>query len=265
MPPLRRVGGLFSVLPLAATVLLVLGVLLALAIRLSPGELWMALSAAETLFALRLSLLTSLAALGMAAALGVPAGWLLARRSFPGRAAVDALLDLPLVMPPLVAGIGLLFLFGRRMLGEPLARLGIEILFSPLGVIVAQGFVATLVLLRAAKGAFLAVDPRMAEVASTLRASPWNVFVSVELPLAAPGLAAGAMLAWARAVGEFGATLILAGATRHRTETLPVAVFLNIATGETGVAVACALMLLAVTFVLLLAIRSLGGMRRTPR
>ncbi|PWC42412.1 ABC transporter [Azospirillum sp. TSO22-1] len=245
--------------PLAVVVILVLGVLLALGARLSPEELWAALLAPETLFALRLSLLTSLAALGMAAALGVPAGWLLARRSFPGKAAVDTLLDLPLVMPPLVAGLGLLFLFGRRLLGEPLVQLGLEILFSPLGVVVAQGFVATLVLLRAAKAAFLAVDPRMVEVAGTLRAAPWDVFRSVELPLAAPGLAAGAVLAWARAVGEFGATLMLAGATRFHTETLPVAVFLNIATGETGVAVACALVLLAVAFVLLLAIRSLGA------
>ena len=249
-------------LPLAAIILMVAGVLVALGIRLTPGELWTALASWETLVALRLSLLTSLTALMVAVVLAVPAAYLMARRDFPGKALLDTLLDLPLVMPPLVAGLGLLFLFGRRLLGEPLATLGVEILFSPVGVIVAQSFVATTVLLRAAKAAFTAVDPRFAEVARTLRAAPWDVFRSVELPLAASGLAAGAVLAWARALGEFGATLLLAGATRFHTETLPVAVFLNIATGETGVAVACALMLLSVAFVLLLTMRAL---RPPPR
>lgn len=254
MPGVRPLDLLFA-LPLVVVVLAVVGVLVALGARLAPDDLWVALTSAETLFALRLTLITSLAGLAGAAVLGIPAGYLLARRRFPGRVLVDTLLDLPLVMPPLVTGVGLLFLFGRRMLGEPLTRLGIDILFSPLGVVVAQGFVAATVLLRASKAAFQSVDPRMAEAAATLRASPWDVFRSVELPLAVPGLAAGAVLAWARAVGEFGATLMLAGATRFHTETLPVAVFLNIATGETGVAVACALLLLAVAFLLLLALR----------
>lgn len=247
--------------PLAFILLLVVGVLGALAVRLSWAELVAALIAAETRFALILSLWTSAAALAVALVLALPAAYLLARRTFPGRVVVDTLLDIPLVMPPLVAGMGLLFLFGRRMLGEPLASVGIDLLFSPAGVVVAQSFIATTVMVRMGKAAFAAVDAGLGDAARTLGAAPWGVFWSVDLPLAARGLLAGAVLAWSRALGEFGATLLLAGATRLRTETLPMAVFLNIATGETGVAVACALILLAVAFALLLVLRGLGGVR----
>lgn len=252
------------ILPLAVIVAMIAGVLLALGLRLSPGELWAALSDAETLFALRLSLWTSLAALGVAALLSLPAAYLLARRDFPGRVLVDTLLDIPLVMPPLVAGIGLLFLFGRRMLGEPLASLGLEFLFTPAGVVLAQSFVATTVLLRTAKAAFEGVDRGYGAVAATLGLTPWRVFRRIDLPLAARGIASGAVLAWARALGEFGATLMVAGASRLHTETLPMAVFLNIATGETGIAVASALILLASAFLLLLGVRGLGHRRGAP-
>jgi molybdate transport system permease protein len=252
-----RPGDAALVLPLLAVALLIAGVLAALAARLPPDRLAQVLLSDETLAALRLSLASSLTALGVAALLAVPSAYLLARRRIPARGLVETLLDLPMMMPPLVAGLGLLFLFGRRGLGEPLAALGVDVLFTPLGVVVAQGFVATTVLIRTGAAAFRAVDPRAAEVAATLRAAPWDVFWSIELPLALPGLLAGAVVAWARALGEFGATLILAGATRFKTETLPIAVYLNIATGETEIAVACALILLAVAFTLLLALRLL--------
>lgn len=247
--------------PLAVVALMIAGVLVALGTRLRPGELWAAVSAAETLFALRLSLLTSLGALAIAVALGLPAAYLMARRRFPGRLLLDTLLDVPLVMPPLVAGLGLLFLFGRPMLGGPLASLGIELLFSPAGVVLALAFVATTVVVRTAMAAFTAVDPGYAAAARTLGAGGWEVFWRVDLPLAGRGIAAGAVLAWARALGEFGATLMVAGATRMRTETLPMAVFLNIATGETGIAVACALILVAVALAILLAMRALDRRR----
>ncbi|SMH29814.1 ABC transporter permease [Azospirillum agricola] len=245
-------------LPLAIVAVTVAGVLGALVLRLRWGELAAALSSAETLFALRLSLLTSVAALVIALTLGLPAGYLMARRRFPGRALLDTLLDLPLVMPPLVAGLGLLFLFGRPMLGGPLGALGIELLFSPAGVVLALAFIATMVVLRSAMASFQSVDPGYGAAARTLGAGAWEVFWRIDLPLAGRGIAAGALLAWARALGEFGATLIVAGATRLRTETLPTAVFLNIATGETGVAVACALLLLTVALAILLAARALG-------
>ena len=246
------------VLPLALIVLMIVGVLGALALRLRPEELAAAVTAPETLFALRLSLLTSATALAISLLFGLPAAYLMARRRFPGRALLDTLLDVPLVMPPLVAGLGLLFLFGRPMLGGPLATLGIELLFSPAGVVLALAFIATTIVLRSAAAAFRAVDPGYGAAARTLGAGAWEVFWQIDLPLAGRGIAAGAVLAWARALGEFGATLMVAGATRFHTETLPMAVFLNIATGETGVAIACALILLAVALLMLLAMRGLA-------
>ncbi|WP_245926842.1 ABC transporter permease [Breoghania corrubedonensis] len=247
------------VLPLAVIGLAIVAVVFGLVARLTPGELMAALQERETLFALRLSLTTSLISLAIAVTLGVPAAYLLARRHVPGMALVDTLLDLPLVMPPLVAGLGLLFVIGRQSPVPPLARLGAELLFSPAGIVLAQSFVATTIVLRSAKAAFVAVDPGYRAVAGTLGLSPARVLLSIDLPLAAGGIAAGVVLAWARALGEFGATLMVAGATRLHTETLPMAIFLNIATGETGVAVACALVLMATAFLLLLLMRALGG------
>lgn len=256
----RRWAALDAVLlvPLAVVVLAVAGVTGALAFRLSGARLAEVLVSAETLFALRMSFVTSLAAMAMAFVLALPAGYLLARREFPGRRLVETLIDLPMIMPPLVAGLGLLFLFGRRGLGGTLAGLGIDVLFTPLGVVLAQSFVATTVLLRAATAAFSGIDDRAGEVAATLGAAPGDVFRTVELPLALPAILSGAVIAWARTLGEFGATLLLAGATRFKTETLPIAVYLNIATGETEVAVGCALILLAMAFLLLMALRLLA-------
>ena len=256
---------LLLALPLAVIVLAIAAVLVGLGARLSLAELLSALRSQETLFALRLSLGTSLISLAIAVLLGVPAAYLLARRRVPGMAVVDTLLDLPLVMPPLVAGLGLLFVIGRQSPVPPLARLGAELLFSPAGIVLAQSFVATTIVLRSAKAAFAAVDPGYRAVAGTLGLPPARVLWSIDLPLAAGGIAAGVVLAWARALGEFGATLMVAGATRLHTETLPMAIYLNIATGETEVAVACALVLLATAFALLLLIRFLSGGRPERR
>lgn len=252
-----RLGFLLSLTPPLAFAAVIGGAVWALAVRLPPSLLWAALTSAETMAALRLSLWTSCAALAIALLVALPGGRLMARRDFPGKRLLAAVLEAPLFMPPLVAGLGLLFLFGPRLLGEPLARWGIEVLFSPLGVVAAQAFAATATLLPAARAAFVGVDPRLLEAAATLRAAPATVMIKVELPLALPGLAAGALTAWARAVSEFGAALMLAGAARGRTETLPMAVFLNIATGEVGAAVACGLILLAISALLMAVLRLL--------
>lgn len=248
VPPMGPlIGRIALALPLVLFVALNLGIVTRLGGRLTMPELLAAATAEETLFALRLTLATSLIALALAAMVALPGGYLLARYEFRGKMAVEAVLDLPLFMPPLVAGLGLLFLFGRRGgPGSALAEWGIDVLFSPAGVVVAQWFIATAILIPAARGAFESVDRRLVEAAATLRAGPWSAFWSVEVPLASHGLAAAALLAWARATSEFGATLMLAGATRTRTETLPMAVYLNIATGDLPVAVACGLILLAV-------------------
>ncbi len=252
------------ILPLAMVSLLVLATIGALLTHLSPAALNEALCADETLFAVALSLKTSLLSLCISLLIGVPSAHLLARHSFPAKTVLETLLDIPLVTPPLVAGVGLLFLFGRNsMLGGGLVEFGIEFLFSPLGIVLAQTYVATSIIIRTARTTFAGIDPDYADMAMTLGMSPFWSFLLVELPMAARGLAAAAVLGWARALGEFGATLMVAGATRLHTETLPMAVYLNIASGETDLAIACAVILLALAFGLLLLTRLLSAV--SPR
>jgi molybdate transport system permease protein len=246
-------------LPLLLLTMYVAGVLAALLFHVSWAEIFRAVSSTETLFALRLSLTTSLLAVFVSVILGVPASYLLARRDFLGKAAVDVLLDLPLVMPPLVAGVGLLFLFGQNLLGDSLADLGLRLLFTPWGAVAAQTFVAAPILTRSGRAAFEAVDRRYETAAQTLGLAPIYVFFEVTLPLVHRGLLSGIILAWARALGEFGATLMVAGATRFKTTTLPVSVYLNISSGELGLALACSWLLLLAGLILLLGLKWVGG------
>jgi molybdate transport system permease protein len=192
----------------------------------------------------------------MAAVLiGVSAAYFMARCNFPGKGVLETFLDIPLVMPPLIAGVGLLFLFGQDLLGKPLAKLGIHLVLTPWGAVMAQAFVATPIVLRTSQAAFASVDRGYEETAMTLGLNPLQVFFKINVPLAGRSIISGIILGWARAMGEFGATLMVAGATRFRTETLPIAVYLNISSGELGIAVSCALVLLSAAFILLLAIR----------
>jgi len=245
-------------IPLVLLTLFVCAVLAALLFHVSPAEIWQALNSRETQFAVRLSLMTSSAALLVSLALGVPSGYVLARITFPGRAIIDTLLDLPLVMTPLVAGIGLLFLFGQDWLGGSLMRLGIKIIFTPLGAIAAQVFICIPIVIRSSRAAFEGVNRRFEMAGQTLGLSSMAIFFQITLPLAWQGILTGAILAWARAMGEFGATLMIAGATRFKTATLPVSVYLNIGSGELGPALACAWILLSFGFVLLLAVKLLS-------
>jgi molybdate transport system permease protein len=175
--------------------------------------------------ALWLSLWTSLTSLLLSILLGTPLAYLLARHPFPGRSVLDTLLDVPIVLPPAVAGVGLLVTFGRQgVLGSYLAKLGIHIGFTPMAVVLAQTFVAMPLYLRAARSGFEAVDPTYEQVAATLGEPPWGIFRHVTVPLALPSLLAGAVLAWARALGEFGATIMFAGNFQGRTQTIPLAI-----------------------------------------
>jgi molybdate transport system permease protein len=246
-------------LPLILLALLVLGVVVALFLPLTPAGALRAMTSAETLFALRLSLVTSLAATAVAVVLGVPSGYVLARRSFPGKTILDTFLDLRLVMTPLIAGVGLLFLFGRGGLGDPLSGWGIHVLFTPLGAVVAQAFIAAPIVTRSSRAAFESLSPRYEWAGQTLGLRPSQVFLQVTLPMARQGILSGTVLAWARAVGEFGATLMVAGATRFRTETLPMAVYLNITSGEVEVALSAALILLGTGFALVLLLKAMGS------
>jgi molybdate transport system permease protein len=249
-------------LPLVVLSLFTAGVLSALFFRLSPGEIIAALASEETRFALRLSLMTSIASTFLSLILGVPTGYFLARTDFPGKVILDTFLDLPLVITPLIAGVGLLFLFGQNMLGRALGEWGIHILFTPWGAVLAQTFVAAPIVMRSSRAAFERVGPRYEWAAATLGLRPSQVFFQISLPLARQGIMAGTVLGWTRAMGEFGATLMVAGAIRFKTETLPIAVYLNISSGELGTALSCAWVLMATGFVLLLALRWIG---HTPR
>jgi len=246
------------VLPLAVLFLLTAAVLFALFFRLSPGEIFAALGSEETRFALRLSLTTSIGSTVLSLILGVPTGYVLARTAFPGKAILDTFLEIPLVITPLIAGVGLLFLFGQSMLGTRLGEWGITVLFTPWGAVLAQTFVACPIVMRSSRAAFERVDLRYECAAASLGLRPSQVFFRISLPLARQGILAGTVLGWTRAMGEFGATLMVAGAIRFKTETLPIAVYLNISSGELGTALSCAWVLMAAGFVLLLALRWIG-------
>ena len=251
---------LFAI-PLILLALLVLAVLTALFLPLTVNGALEAVTSPEILFALRLSLVTSLAATGVAVVLGVPSGYVLARRTFPGKAVLDTFLDLPLVMTPLIAGVGLLFLFGESGLGGHLSRWGVRVLFTPLGAVLAQAFIAAPIVTRSARAAFESLSPRYEWAGQTLGLRPSQVFLQVTLPMARQGILSGTVLAWARAVGEFGATLMVAGATRFRTETLPIAVYLNITSGEVETALSAALILMIAGFAMVLLLKAIGDSR----
>jgi len=246
------------ILPLILLTLLVLGVVTALFLPLFPAIALRALASPEIRFALRLSLVTSLAATGVSVFLGVPSGYVLARRAFPGKAVLDTFLDLPLVMTPLIAGVGLLFLFGESGLGGLLSQWGIRVLFTPLGAVAAQVFIAAPIVTRSSRAAFESLSPRYEWAGQTLGLGPARVFFRVTLPMAARGILSGTILAWARAVGEFGGTLMVAGATRFHTETLPIAVYLNMSSGEMELALSAALILMGTGLAMVVLLKVLG-------
>jgi molybdate transport system permease protein len=206
--------------------------------------------------ALTLSLVTTAASMVLIVGFGTPLAYLLARRRFPGRWLVDTLVDLPIVLPPAVAGIALLMAFGRRgVLGGPLADLGITIPFTAVAVVFAQVFVAAPFFIRAARGGFERIEPDLEAAAADLGARPWAVFRTVTLPLARPGIAAGAVLAWARALGEFGATIMFAGNLPGTTQTMPLAIYGAYGSGDLPAALLLAVLLLLVSVVILVASR----------
>lgn len=212
--------------------------------------------------ALRLSVWTSLLATALALLVGVPLAWVLARGRFPGKALVRALVTLPLVLPPVVGGVALLLAFGRTgLLGRRLDTwFGLTIPFSPLAVVLAQTFVAMPFLVISVEGALRSADRGLEEAAATLGASRLAVVRRVTLPLVWPSVVAGAVLCWARALGEFGATITFAGSLPGRTQTTPVAVYYALET-DPDAAIALSLVLLVVSVTVLVALRDrwLGG------
>lgn len=206
--------------------------------------------------ALRLSVVTSISATAVSLVLGVPLAWLLARVDFPGRSIVRGVVTLPLVLPPVVGGAALLFALGRRgLLGRPLEEAtGLVLPFSTWGVVVATTFVAMPFLVITVESALRNMDRRYEAVATTLGAKRWTVIRRVTLPMIGPSLLSGLVLTWARAFGEFGATITFAGNLQGRTQTLPLAVFVALES-DRDTAVAISLLMVLVSFAVLVALR----------
>ncbi|MFJ1969426.1 molybdate ABC transporter permease subunit [Streptomyces sp. NPDC087903] len=258
-PRRRRVHG-GAPLPLLLPALIGLAFLalplVALLIRAPWRSMPDLLTSTEVWQALQLSLLCATAATVVSLVLGVPLAWLLARVEFPGRGLVRALVTLPLVLPPVVGGVALLMALGRNgVVGRWLdSWFGITLPFTTAGVVVAEAFVAMPFLVISVEGTLRAADPRYEEAAMTLGASRFTAFRRVTLPLIAPGIAAGAVLAWARALGEFGATITFAGNFPGRTQTMPLAVYLALQS-DPEAAIALSLVLLAVSIAVLAGLR----------
>jgi molybdate transport system permease protein len=248
-------GGPSLIPALALAVFLALPLLGLLTRAFGSGGLVDALARPIVLEALRLSAFTTVVVLGLSLLLGSPLALLLARRRFRGIGLLDSLVDLPIVLPPAVAGLALLLTFGRRgLLGTPLTALGIELPFTTAAVILASLFVAAPFYVRAARSGFLAVPRELEEAARVEGASEWQVFRFVTMPVAAPALFGGAILCWARALGEFGATIMFAGQFLGRTQTMPLAIYAALES-DVDAALGLSVLLLAISFAVLIFFR----------
>jgi molybdate transport system permease protein len=260
--PARRQPQARPSAPFAIVILAALGAayfiipLLGLLLRTPWTSALQQLGTPEVLAALRLSLLASFSATALALIFGVPLAWTLARLTFPGRAVLRALTVLPMVLPPVVGGVALLLAFGRRgLLGGWLATtFGIHLPFTTAGAVMAETFVAMPFLVITVEAGLRAMDTRFEDAARTLGASRWTVLWRVTLPLVRPSLIAGAVLCWARAIGEFGATITFAGNFPGRTQTMPLAVYLALETNPEA-AILLSLVLLAVSLAVLIGLR----------
>ncbi len=246
-------------LPLLALPLLLFLVLplLALLLRVEPAALLANLANVQVVQALNLSLLTTAISTVATLCFGTPLAYWLARRHFRGRAAIDTLLDLPMVLPPSVAGIALLVAFGRRgLFGAYLSTLGINIAFTTTAVILAQMFVAAPFYVKAAIAGFGSVDRDLEQAAALDGANGWGIFRYVTMPLAWPVLFGGIVMTWARALGEFGATIIFAGNFPGRTQTMPLAIYIGFEV-ELNIALTLSVILLVISFSVLLIVKGL--------
>jgi len=255
--PDRRPGPPWPVVAVGALAAALLGLPVAALVVKAP---WSSavdeLSSPAAVEALRLSLTTSLLAVATAMVLGVPLAWVQARVDYPGRSLVRALTTLPLILPPVVGGIALLLAFGRRGLAGPaLGAAGVRLPFTTAGAVAAEAFVALPFLTLTVEGGLRQVDRRIEDAARTLGASPWQVFRTVTLPLVRPSLTAGAVLAWARALGEFGATITFAGNLPGTTQTLPLFVYVTLNGTDPDGAILLSLVLLGVSVVILATLR----------
>lgn len=247
-------------LGLTALLFLVISIILAgLVFYSTLPVLAASLASPEIRFAILLSLATSVASTFICIVIAIPVAFALARYIFPGKRIATLVLTLPLTLPPLVAGIALLLFFGTTPWGRALEDAGFAVIFTPLGIIVAEVFVNLPYMIRIMRSTFAAINPRFEYVAKTLGCTDTGAFLQVSLPMARHGILAGTVITWSKAMGEFGAVLMLAGATTMRTETLPIALYLNISTGDVDLAVAAATILILISFAALCTVEYFDG------
>ncbi|MDY6988601.1 MAG: ABC transporter permease [Thermodesulfobacteriota bacterium] len=240
----------------ASFVALILLPMIALFCTISTDELMAQLRSPLVSSAIVISLQTSISVVLLALCLGVPVAYLLAMKDFRGKQMLDTLVALPISMPPLVAGLALLLLLGGHSpLGRLLNDYDMEVLFSKKGIILAQLFVSMPFLIKAAKEAFESIDKKLVKASLALGASQAHTFRKILLPLAGKGIGAGMVMTWARALGEFGATSMVAGCVPFKTETMTVAIYQNAMSGELTASIAVALLLAVFSFALLLAVK----------
>ena len=240
----------FKILTISITLLLaifILSLVACIVTHTSPQSLLASIASEETRFAIKLSLLTSAVSTVMCIAVSIPAAYALARYNFPGKALVNTIVDLPLALPPVVAGVGLLILFGTTSFGEWLSGLGLKFVLTPLGIIIAQFAVNFSFMLLIMRSTFRGISPRYEYVAQTLGCNPIQAFLQTTLPMSKNGLIAGGIITWSKGIGEFGAALMLAGATRMKTETLPISLYLNMSCGDLELAIAAATILIVIS------------------
>jgi len=242
-------------------ILLISFIILATSMILIRGvpNLWESLLIKEIQFAIKLSLYTSLISTFYCIVFSIPISYGLARFSFIGKSIVNTIMDIPMALPPIVSGVALLILFGNTAFGHQLADHGLKFVFTVKGIILAQFFVNVPYIIRIMKSTFHDIDPRLEFVSRTLGYNRLKTFFKVTLPLAKNGLIAGIVITWARALGEFGAALMLAGATRMKTETLPISLFLNMSCGDLKLGLASATIIIMISIVSLLIFELLGG------
>lgn len=247
-----------ALVPLTLLLFVVAGTIVSLIGQLDTHFFGIILTDPELYFALMMSLGTSLISLIFALMIAIPSAWIMSQVQLPFQKFIDTILDLPMVLPPLVTGLSLLLLFNSQGIVSQLIPIISQWIFSPIGIVIAQTYIASSIMLRHARGTFSALDSGYRLAAYNLGLSPLRTLINIELPMCWRPILCGAILAWSRAIGEFGATLMLAGATRFKTETLPMAVYLNISSGDFEIAVGASLWLLFISACLLFLLRTIN-------
>lgn len=241
-----KIGLLFSSFFITLLLVFAIGALFTVP---DPQDVWTNLHNAEMLFSLKLSMITALISSVLVMLFALPIGFSLSRLYFPGKCVVKTIMDIPIAFPELVLGLCLILLFGKTPLGNFLSSVGINFVFTKEGVVVAQFFTALPYAIRIMKSTFDFISPRIEFVSRSLGYTQFETFVKVSLPLAAKGILAASVIAFARCIGTFGTVLILAGGSYMKTETLPITLYLNISYGNMGMALTSGLLLVVVSFV----------------